>query len=75
MTAEKKLRALEGLGYVAAVLIGAGGITKSVVLDYFNVLGLMFAVIVIVRLMVMDISTRRTPTLFEGGEGGEAETE
>jgi hypothetical protein len=75
VSAEKKLHALEGLGYVAAVMIGAGGITKSVVLDYFNVLGLTFAVIVIVRLMVMDISARQTPNLFEAGEGGKAELE
>lgn len=51
----RKLRALEGLGYVAAVMIGVGGIVDDEVTRIFNVLGLVFAIIVIVRLMVMQI--------------------
>jgi hypothetical protein len=51
----KTLRALEGLGYVAAVMIGVGGLRNNEVTKIFNVLGLVFAVIVIVRLMVIQI--------------------
>jgi hypothetical protein len=59
----KTLRALEGLGYVAAVMIGVGGLVDNQVTEIFNVLGLVFAVIVIVRLMVMQI--------MYGGSGSE----
>jgi hypothetical protein len=51
----KTLRTLEGLGYVAAVMIGVGGLVNNEVTKVFNVLGLVFAVIVIVRLMVLQI--------------------
>ena len=53
---EKKLQILEGLGYVAAIMIAVGGITDIRALRYFNVLGLVFAIIVIVRLMSMNIA-------------------
>jgi hypothetical protein len=61
MTTSKRLRTLEGLGYVAAILIGVGGLTDilgktSRVMKTFNIIGLVFGVIVIVRLIVMNIS-------------------
>ena len=54
-----KLRVLEALGYVAAVMIAVGGIIDVRALRYFNVLGLVFALIVILRLMVMNIEQNR----------------
>ena len=62
---ERKLRFLEGLGYVAAFMIGVGGLTNVKVLVYFNVLGLVFAIIVIIRLMVMNISMGLVQRLYE----------
>jgi len=61
MTTLKRLRTLEGLGYVAAILIGVGGLTDilgktSRVMKTFNIIGLVFGVIVIVRLVVMNIT-------------------
>jgi len=57
----KRLRVLEGMGYVAAVLIGVGGLMdlldeSSTVMKTFNIFGLVFGVIVIVRLIVMNIA-------------------
>jgi hypothetical protein len=62
---ERKLRALEGLGYVAAVMIGLGGVAELEALRYFNLLGLVFAVIVIIRLMVMNISMGLVDRMYE----------
>lgn len=62
---EGKLRFLEGLGYVAAAMIGLGGVTSSRALYFFNVLGLVFAIIVIVRLMVMNVSLGLVQRLYE----------
>ncbi len=62
---ERKLRYLEGLGYVAALMIGLGGITDVKVLKYFNILGLVFAIIVIIRLMVMNIAMGMVQKLYE----------
>jgi hypothetical protein len=62
---EKKLRALEGVGYVAAFMIGLGGLTDVTVLRYFNILGLVFAIIVIIRLMVMNVSLGLVQRLYE----------
>ena len=64
MSSESKLRVLEGLGYVSAFMIGVGGIVDSKALDYFNALGLVFAIIVIVRLMVMNIMLGAAQQLF-----------
>ena len=71
---DEKLRLLEWLGYVAAVMIGVGA-TKGDVepLEYFNVLGLAFAVIVIVRLMVMNIRQRQQVQLFEESDDSGAD--
>jgi hypothetical protein len=62
---ERKLRSLEGLGYIAAFMIGLGGLTDAKALDYFNILGLVFAIIVIIRLMVMNISLGLVQRLYE----------
>ncbi|MGD2175011.1 MAG: hypothetical protein PVJ27_06375 [Candidatus Brocadiaceae bacterium] len=75
MSAEKKLRALEGIGYAAAIMIGVGCISEARVLEYFNVLGLAFAVIAIVRLMVMDIRIRQGAQIYGASEGRPAEVE
>ena len=66
MSNERKLQCLEGIGYVAAVMIAVGSIqTKGEALKYFNVLGLAFAIIVIVRLMVMNISLAQIRQLYD----------
>ncbi len=62
---ERRLRALEGLGYVAAVMIGLGGLSDLESVKYLNVLGLVFAVIVIIRLMVMNISMGLVDRMYE----------
>jgi hypothetical protein len=62
---EGKLRFLEGVGYVAAFMIGLGGLTDVQVLRYFNILGLVFAIIVIIRLMVMNVSMGLVQKLYE----------
>lgn len=67
---QKKLRALEGLGYVAAFMIGLGGLTDAKALDYFNILGLVFAIVVIVRLLVMNIALGLVQRLYEPPLGG-----
>jgi len=71
---EKKLRALEGLGYVAAFMIGLGGLTDVEILDYFNILGLVFAIIVIIRLMVMNVSLGLVQRLYDTSSAPESET-
>jgi hypothetical protein len=61
MNTDQRLKVLEGLGYTAALMIGVGGIFQSKVLYFFNVFGLVFAVIAIVRLMVMQIRMNMRP--------------
>lgn len=75
MHEQRKLRALEGLGYVAALMIGVGGMTDVEALNYFNVLGLVFAIIVIIRLMVMNIDLRAVQSLYEPPVGTESNAE
>ena len=75
MSEERKLRSLEGLGYVAAFMIGVGGITEVKALDYFNALGLVFAIVVIVRLMVMSIEMRVVQTMYDLPDNGELEVD
>ena len=60
-----KLRALEGLGYVAAFMIGVGGLVEKKFIENFNILGLVFAVIVIVRLLAMNISLGLVQRLYD----------
>ncbi len=60
-----KLRSLEGLGYLAAFMIGIGSLLDIQALRYFNALGLVFAIIVIVRLLVMNISVGYMNSLYE----------
>jgi hypothetical protein len=67
---QRKLRALEGLGYVAALMIGLGGLADAQALRYFNILGLVFAIVVIVRLLVMNISLGLVQRLYEPPLGG-----
>jgi hypothetical protein len=69
----KTLRALEGLGYVAAVMIGVGGLVNNEATKIFNVLGLVFAVIVIVRLMVMQILYGNSPNAYRDEEALDSE--
>ncbi|MHC4591484.1 MAG: hypothetical protein ACYS8L_02175 [Planctomycetota bacterium] len=61
----RRLRSLEGLGYLAALMIAVGGLTDAKALDYFNILGLVFAIIVIIRLMVMNISMGLVQQLYD----------
>jgi hypothetical protein len=60
-----KLRALEGLGYVAAFMIGVGGLVETEFVAKFNILGLVFAIIVIVRLLAMNISLGLVQRLYD----------
>jgi hypothetical protein len=60
-----KLRALEGLGYVAAFMIGVGGLVDVQFVQKFNILGLVFAIIVIVRLLAMNISLGLVQRLYD----------
>jgi hypothetical protein len=72
----RKLRTLEGLGYLAAFMIGVGGVTNAQALVYFNVLGLVFAIVVIVRLLVMNISLGYLDKLYaQEGEKSDIEEE
>jgi len=73
MSEEKKVRSLEGLGYIAAFMIGVGGIIDVEALTYFNVLGLVFAIIVIVRLMVMNIDLKIMQKLYEPPPGTDSD--
>ncbi len=75
MNSEVKLKVLEGIGYTAAIMIAVGGIHESKVLDYFNVLGLTFAVIAIVRLMVMNVRLRAELGSYRPSEGEDPEEE
>ena len=62
---QSKLRALEGLGYVAAFMIGVGGLVDAEFVQRFNILGLVFAIIVIVRLLAMNISLGLVQRLYD----------
>jgi hypothetical protein len=68
MSDDSKLRILEGLGYAGALMIGIGSLfSEFAALRYFNIFGLVFAIIVIVRLMVMGLRLGRPEGLFRGG--------
>ena len=66
---QSKLRALEGLGYVAAFMIGVGGLVETQFIQKFNILGLVFAIIVIVRLLAMNISLGLVQRLYDAPFG------
>lgn len=65
MERTKRLRILEGLGYVSAMMVAAGGILDQQVLRLVHLFGLVFAIIAIVRLMVMNIRLGESVSLFE----------
>ena len=68
MSEDTKLRLLEGMGYAGALMIGIGSLySEFAALRYFNIFGLVFAIIVIVRLMVMGLRLGRPEGLFRGG--------
>jgi hypothetical protein len=68
MSEDGKLKVLEGMGYIGALMIGIGSLySKWEALRYFNVFGLVFAIIVIVRLMVMGLRLGRPGGFFRGG--------
>lgn len=56
---QKSVTFLEGLGYTAALMIGAAGLTEEQALRCFNVAGLVFGLIAIVRLLAMNIKAGR----------------
>jgi hypothetical protein len=64
----RRLRVLEGVGYVAAVMIGAGAVGDAKALRCFNVMGLVFAVIVILRLMVMNMERSTSDAARDASE-------
>ncbi len=71
MSEDGKLKALEGMGYVGALMIGIGSLCEAKALHYFNVFGLVFSVIVIVRLMAMGLRLGATATLFREADVGD----
>jgi hypothetical protein len=72
MSEDGKLKVLEGMGYIGAMMIGIGSLySKWEALRYFNVFGLVFAIIVIVRLMVMGLRLGRPGGFFRGGVNGD----
>ena len=74
MSEQGKLRALEGMGYAGALMIGIGSLFSEFnALRYFNIFGLVFAIIVIVRLMVMGLRLGRPEQLFRAGFDGDDE--
>ena len=54
ITSLRKLRILEGLGYTAAVLVGLAALTNWKVFEKLEIIGLVFGIIVIVRLLVFN---------------------
>ncbi len=82
MSDEKTFTTLEGLGYTAAIMIGVAGWTRIESLYYFNVAGLVFGIIVIVRLLVMNARIAlgyryltQAPEASGSNPGGQAEHE
>jgi hypothetical protein len=74
MSEHGKLRALEGLGYTGALMIGIGSLySEFEALRYFNVFGLVFAIIVIVRLMVMGLRLGRPEAMFRPSLDGDGD--
>ena len=58
MVDEKTLRAIEGLGYCSAVLIGAAGVSEAPGLKLFHVAGVTIGLVVIVRLLALNAVDR-----------------
>lgn len=58
MVRDEQVRALEGVGYVSAVMIAAAGFTDSASLRLFNVGGLVFGLIAVVRLLGLSLRVR-----------------
>jgi len=50
------LRILEAIGYAAAIIVGLASITNSKALERLETVGLVFSLIVIVRLLVLNAS-------------------
>jgi hypothetical protein len=74
MNEDGKLKVLEGVGYIGALMIGIGSLySKWEALRYFNVFGLVFSIIVIVRLMVMGLRLGGPAGMFRGGITGDDE--
>ena len=69
----RQIRILEGLGYVAALMIGAAGFTDRTELRWFNIAGLMFGLIAVVRLLGVNMELRLS--LLSGSEKGLPEPE
>ena len=61
------------MGYIGALMIGIGSLSSGTALRYFNVFGLVFAIIVIVRLMVMGLRLGRPGGIFRNGVSGDDE--
>jgi len=63
---EKTIGLLEGLGYVSAIMVAAAGFTQYEALRFFNVAGLVFGLIAVVRLLGLNLRVR-----IAAGETGE----
>lgn len=71
MSHKKKLRVLEALGYTSAMMVAVGGALDQRVLRIIHLFGLVFAVIVIVRLMVMNIRLAQPGTILQADDAVE----
>lgn len=63
MTSLNRLRVLEAMGYICAVFIGLALITRLAVLRYLLGASAVIAIIVVIRLLVMNVS------LWAAGQG------
>ncbi len=73
MNDRKRLRVLEGLGYASAMMVAVGGVLDQQVLRLIHLFGLVFAVIAIVRLMVMNVRLGQAAMLFDSSNSMDME--
>jgi len=57
-TDDRTIRILEGLGYTSAMMIACAGFTRSEALRLFNIAGLVFGLIAIIRLQAINLRLR-----------------
>ena len=60
----RTLRIMEALGYAAAILVGMTGATVRKTLEPFNMLALAFAIVTIVRLLVINVAVEASHRWF-----------
>jgi len=55
---DRTIRILEGLGYTSAMMIACAGFTRLEALRLFNIAGLVFGLIAIIRLQAINLRLR-----------------